>query len=360
MRAAAYVLGGFALVGLTACSQSSSAPAPQERPVRAITVEHRVLSEQIVLTGQIRAQEERNLAFRIDGKLIERRVTIGDRVAAGEVVARIDTQDELNALRSAEAELVAAQAVLTQAQKTEARQRELLARGFTTRVQYEQAQQQLETAQAQIDSAEARRRAARDRLSYTELRADVDGSVIAKGAEPGEVVRGGQMVVQLERQGRKDAVFDVPAPLFQMQGASSDVVVEIILADNPAIRTTGRLRQMASQADPVTRTFPVRIALIDPPESMRLGATVTGSVVVKSPPLIEIPGMALTKIEGKPAVWVVDQESKTVALRNIEVMRYDPSSMIVGNGLSDGDIVVTAGVHVLRPGQKVKLVGGQS
>ena len=182
MRAATYLIGVFALAGLTACSQSSSAPAPQERPVRAITVEHRVLSEQIVLTGQIRAQEERNLAFRIDGKLIERRVTIGDRVAAGEVVARIDTQDELNALRSAEAELVAAQAVLTQAQKTEARQRELLARGFTTRVQYEQAQQQLETAQAQIDSAEARRRAARDRLSYTELRAEVDGSVIAKGA----------------------------------------------------------------------------------------------------------------------------------------------------------------------------------
>jgi multidrug efflux pump subunit AcrA (membrane-fusion protein) len=76
--------------------------------------------------------------------------------------------------------------------------------------------------------------------------------------------------------------------------------------------------------------------------------------------LIEIPGMALTKIEGKPAVWIVDQESKTVALRNIEVVRYDPSSMIVGSGLSDGDIVVTAGVHVLRPGQKVKLVGGQS
>jgi membrane fusion protein, multidrug efflux system len=360
MRIAAYLVGVFALAGLTACSQSNSAPVPQDRPVRVVTVGHRVLSEKIVLTGQIRAQEERNLGFRIDGKLIERRVSIGDRVAAGEVVARIDAQDEVNALRSAEAELVAAQATLTQAQKTEARQRELLARGFTTRVQYEQAQQQLETAQAQIDSAEARRRTARDRLGYTELRADVDGSVIAKGAEPGEVVRAGQMVVQLERQGRKDALFDVPAPLFQMQGASSDVVVEIVLADNPNIRTTGRLRQMASQADPVTRTFPVRIALIDPPEAMRLGATVTGSVVVKSPPLIEIPGMSLTKIEGKPAVWIVDPDSKTVALRNVEVVRYDPSSMIIGSGLSDGDIVVTAGVHVLRPGQKVKLVGGQT
>src|SRR5215204_6557162 len=209
---AVHVIGGLALTGLAACSASSSAPVSQDRPVRVVTIGHRVISEQIVLTGQIRAQEERNLGFRIDGKLIERLVSIGDRVTAGEVVARIDTQDELNALRSAEADLVAAQAVLTQAQKTESRQRELLSRGFTTRVQYEQAQQQLETAQAQIDSADARRRAAQDRLSYTELRADVAGTVIAKGAEPGDVVRAGQMVLQLEREGRKDAVFDVPAP----------------------------------------------------------------------------------------------------------------------------------------------------
>jgi len=360
MRAAGYVLIGFAFAGLTACSESSSAPAPQERPVRAVTVAHRALSEQLVLTGHVRAQEELNLAFRIDGKLVERLVSIGDKVAAGQVVARIDAQDEANALRSAEADLAAAQAVLTQAQKTEARQRDLMAKGFTTRVQYDQAQQQLQTAQAQIDSAEARRRTAQDRLSYTELRADVAGSVIAKGAEPGEVVRAGQMVVQLEREGRKDAVFDVPAPLFQMRDASQNVVVDIVLADNTSIRTTGRVRQVASQADPATRTFPVRIALIDPPEAMRLGATVSGSVVIQTPPMIEIPGSALTKIEGKPAVWIFDPASKTVALRNVAVLRYDPASMIIASGLKDGDVVVTAGVHVLRPGQRVKVVGGAS
>jgi RND family efflux transporter MFP subunit len=233
-----------------------------------------------------------------------------------------------------------------------------MAKGFTTRAHYDQAQQQLQTAQAQIDSADARRRAAQDRLSYTELRADVAGSVIAKGAEPGEVVRAGQMVVQLEREGRKDAVFDVPAPLFQIRGTSPDILVDIVLADNTSIRATGKVRQIAPQADAATRTFPVRIALDDPPEAMRLGATVTGSVIVKSPPLIEVPGTALTLIEGKPAVWVVEPTSKTVALRNVEVLRYDPTSVIIGGGLRDGEIVVTAGVHVLRPGQSVKLVGG--
>jgi membrane fusion protein, multidrug efflux system len=354
------VITGFAVAGLAACSDSGASSPPPERPVRVVKVERRVVSEPVMLTGQIRAQEEVNLGFRIDGKLVERLVAVGDQVTAGQVVARIDSQNEVNALRSAEADLAAAQAVLTQAQKTESRQRELLTRGYTTRALYDQAQQQLQTAQAQIESADARRRAAQDRLTYTELRADVAGSVIAKGAEPGEVVRTGQMVVQLEREGLKDAVFDVPASLFLMRGLSRDLIVEIVLADNINIKTTGRLRQMAYQADQATRTFPVRIALIDPPDVMRLGATVTGGVVLNSPPLIEVPGAALTKMDGKPAVWVVDPADKTVALRNVEVMRYDPNSVIIGGGLNDGEIVVTAGVQVLRPGQRVKLLGASS
>jgi membrane fusion protein, multidrug efflux system len=360
MRATDWVSAGFALAALAACSESSSAPPPQDRPVRVVTVEHRVVSEPIVMTGHIRPQEEVNLAFRIDGKLIERRVSVGDQVSPGQVVARLDSQNEQNSLRSAEADLSAAQATLTQAQRAEGRQRELMAKGFTTRTQYDQAQQQLQTAQAQIDSAEARLRAARDRLGYTDLRADAVGFVIAKGAEPGEIVRGGQMVVQLAREGRKDAVFDVPAQLLQLRGVPTNPIVEIALADNPNIKTTGMVREVASQADPTTRTFPVRIALTNPPEEMRLGATVVGGITLTSPPVMEIPGTALTQTDGKPAVWVVNSNNKTVALRNVEIARYEPNSVIVTAGLRDGEIVVTAGVHVLRPGQKVRLLGGSS
>jgi RND family efflux transporter MFP subunit len=360
MRATAWVPASFALAALAACSESSSVPPPQDRPVRAVTVEHRVVSEPIVMTGHIRPREEVNLAFRIDGKLIERRVSIGDQVSPGQVVARLDSQNEQNSLRSAEADLSAAQAVLTQAQRAEGRQRELMAKGFTTRTQYDQTQQQLQTAQAQIDSAEARLRAAKDRLGYTELRADAVGYVIAKGAEPGEIVRGGQMVVQLAREGRKDAVFDVPAQLFQLRGVPTNPIVEIALADNPNVKTTGMVREVASQADPATRTFPVKIALTDPPEEMRLGATVVGGITLTSPPVMEIPGTALTQMDGKPAVWVVNSNDKTVALRSIEVARYEPNSVIVTGGLRDGEIVVTAGVHVLRPAQKVRLLGGSS
>jgi membrane fusion protein, multidrug efflux system len=348
------------LLALAACSESNSAPPPVERPVKTVTVERRVVSEPIFMTGHIRPREEVSLAFRMDGKLIERRVSVGEEVTTGQVVARLESQNEANALRSAEADLVAAQASLTQAQRAEGRQRELLAKGFTTRTQYDQAQQQFQTAQAQVDSAGARLRSAQDRLSYTELRADANGVVIARGAEPGEVVRAGQMIVQLARGGEKDAVFNVPAQLMMLRGVPTNPVVEIAMTENPSIKTTGTAREIATQADPATRTFPVKIALQDPPPEMRLGATVTGGIVMTSPPVIEIPATAVTRLEGKPAVWVVDPDNKTVELRPIQVLRVEPSSVIVGEGLRDGELVVTAGVHVLRPGQKVKLLGSSS
>ena len=348
------------LLALAACSESKSETQPAERPVRTVAVERRVVSEPIVMTGHIKARDEVNLAFRTDGKVIERRVTVGEEITAGQVVARLDSQNEANAMRSAEADLAATQATLTQAQRTEGRQRELIAKGFTTRTQYDQAQQQLQTAQAQVDSAEARLRSAQDRLSYTELRADVSGTVIGRGAEPGEVVRAGQMIVQVAREGHKDAVFNVPAQLMMLRGVPTNPVVEVALAENPEIRVRGTAREIATQADPATRTFPVKIALIDPHPAMRLGATVSGGIVLSSPPVMEIPGTAVTRHDGKPAVWVLDPEARTVALRTIQVMRIDPNSVIVAGGLRDGELVVTAGVHVLRPGQKVRLLGGAS
>ncbi len=355
-----HVIAALAALALSACSESKSFSPPADRPVRAVTVAHRVISEPLSLTGHIHAREEVNLAFRADGKLIERSVSIGDQVTPGQVVARLDSVNEEASARSAEADVSAAQAVLTQAQRAEARQRELISKGFTTRAQYEQTQQQQESAQAQLDSANARLRAAQDRLKNVELRADVKGTVIARGPEPGEVVRAGQMIVQLERDGQKDAVFDVPVQMMLLRGIPSNPIVEIALVDNPNVKTTGKVREVASQPDAATRTFPVKIALDDPPQEMRLGATVTGSLTVSSPPVIEIPGTALTEADGKPAVWVVDPDNKTVALRNIEILRYEPNSVVVKDGLRDGEIVATAGVHILRPGQKVRLLGESS
>ncbi len=237
---------GLAAVTVGACEEPPR-PAPQIRPVRAVKAEHRVISQTGMLTGQIVARDEVNVAFRIDGKLIERLAGVGDRVAAGTVVARLDSQNELNSLRSAEADIVSAQAGLTQAEKVEGRQRDLLGRGITTRAMFDQALQQLQTAQAQLDSAQARLRIAQDRVQYTELKSEVTGAVTAKGAEAGEVVRAGQTIVRIAREELKDALFDLPAQLMVMlvgQRVPRDLTVEVALLDNPKIRTTGQIRKL--------------------------------------------------------------------------------------------------------------------
>jgi RND family efflux transporter MFP subunit len=339
-----------------ACCDKPTPPPPEVRPVRTVTVEPRTIGEPLTLTGQIKAQNEANLAFRIDGRLIERRVEVGARVNAGQVVARLDAQNQQNALRSAEANLLAAQGQLKQARGAFDRQNQLLEKGFTTRAQFEQAQQALQTAQAQVTSAEAQLRTAHDQVGYTELTTDTAGAVTATGAESGEVVRAGQMIVQIAPQGRRDAVFDVPAQM--IRASNKDPLVEIALTDDPAVKTTGRVREVAPQADPTTRTFQVKVELQSAPEAMRLGATVTGRIVLAAIATIEIPASALTRAEGKPAVWLVDRAAGTVSLHAIEVLRYEPASVLVAQGLEAGAIVVTAGVQALRPGQKVRLLEG--
>jgi RND family efflux transporter MFP subunit len=166
------------------------------------------------------------------------------------------------------------------------------------------------------------------------------------------------MIVKVARQGGRDAVFDVPAQLIRT--GPRDPVVQIALTDDPKMKATGRVREVAPQADPATRTFQVKVGLTKPPEAMRLGATVTGTIQLGSAPAIEVPASALTEASGRPAVWLVDPTSQTVSLRNIDVARYEPNTVVVSQGLEAGEIVVTAGVQALRPGQKVRLLGGVS
>jgi RND family efflux transporter MFP subunit len=162
------------------------------------------------------------------------------------------------------------------------------------------------------------------------------------------------MIAHIARQGGRDAVFDVPAQLIRT--APRDPIVEITLTDDPAVVATGRVREVAPQADPVTRTFEVKVGIIDPPGAMRLGATVTGHIQLAGPPGVTIPASALTQAQGRPAVWVVDPQSRTVSLRNVDILRHDPASVIIGQGLEAGEVVVTAGVQALHPGQTVRLL----
>jgi RND family efflux transporter MFP subunit len=212
----------------------------------------------------------------------------------------------------------------------------------------------LQTAESQVNSARANVSLAENRLSYTQLNATAAGVVTARGAEPGEVVGAGSMVVQVAREGARDAVFDVPAQI--KDSAVRKAGISIALVDDPKINAMGAVREVSPRADPVTGTFAVRVQIKDPPPLMRLGSTITGRVKLNSAPTIQIPATALVRADGGSAVWIYDTAAGTVATRSIAVAGSSATTVQVASGLNAGDVVVTAGVQALRPGQKVRLL----
>jgi len=344
----------FAL-SLAACRPPEEPPAAEIRPVRTVTVEELPGGETVTLTGRIEAQEEVRLAFRVGQRMTERRVNVGDRVESGQLVARLESTTLQNAVQAARAHVTSAQAAAVDARLEFDRQRTLLERGVAPRARFDTAQKRRDSTAAQVDAAQAELATAREQLTFAELIADSPGVVTAVGAEPGEVVTAGQMIVRVARKGGRDAVFDAPARVKDALGGL-DPEVEVVLTSNPAARTAGRIREVSPQADPVTRTFQVKVGLADPPEAMRLGSTVTGSIHLGLAPGIRIPASALTSSQGAPAVFVYDPTSSTVSLRNVEVASFGLAEVELASGLVADDVVVTAGVQTLRPGQQVRLL----
>jgi membrane fusion protein, multidrug efflux system len=342
---------------LAACQRKADTAIPQARPVRTTTVEKSTTGTQVSFTGRIEAEDEVALAFRISGRLVESSGKLGDRLQPGQVVARLEPQNELNALRQAQAGLAAGQGQLTQARNHFERQETLLAQGWTTRANFDVATQALQTAQSQVDAAEAQLKTAHDLVSFTELKADAPGVITATGPSAGEVVQAGQMIFRIARKDGRDAVFDVPAQL--IRSAPSDPRIAVSLTDDPSVTASGRVREVAAQANAVTRTFEVKVGLTEPPPAMRLGATVTGRLETDAVPIIEIPATALTRSNQQPAVWIVDPASRTVSIRNVDVLRFEQAQVVVSRGLEPGEIIVTAGVQAMHPGQKVRLLGSE-
>jgi RND family efflux transporter MFP subunit len=349
----AAAMGSF----LTACQPETEPAAPEPRSVRTVTVEKSQAGSPATFTGRIEALDEVSLGFRIAGRILESDLKLGDRVEPGQLLARLEPQNEMNALRSAKAHLAAAQGELTRARNHFERQEFLLARDVVSRATFDDAQQQLQTARSQVDAAEAQSKAARDLVSFTELKADAPGVVTTTGPGAGEVVQAGQMIVKLARRDGRDAVFDVPAQV--IRAAPTDPEIAVSLTNDPTVTAVGRIREVAPQANPVTRTFEVKVGLTDPPAEMRLGATVTGRMQTEAAAVIEIPASALIKSGGQSAVWIVDPSSLTVSMRKIDVQHQNPATVAVSDGLDAGEIVVTAGARSMNPGQKVRLPGSQ-
>lgn len=347
--------GALAVVMLVACSK----PAPAVDPVRAV----RVVTVAAQSTGgaqefaaEIRPRIESRLSFRVGGKMLRRLVNLGDTVKAGQLLAQLDPQDLRLGQDAARAATASAEVNYQQSAADFNRYKALREQGFISSADLERRDTTLKAAKAQLDQARAQANVQGNQAAYAQLVADVGGVVTGVDLEPGMVVAAGGSVVRLAHNGPRDAVFAVPedkVDLIKAQAAPAGrIQVRLWGADTAPIQAS--LREVSAAADAVTRTFQVKVDIGDPP-GVRLGQTAT--VAVNLPPLAgitKLPLSALREEQGKTNVWLVDPASMTVKLQPVQLAGAEGNEAVITDGLAPGQVVVTAGVHVLTPGQKVK------
>jgi len=339
---------------LAACNQDTPAAETPIRPVKTQVVQITELKSPESAIGEIKPRYEADIGFRIAGKIATRPVDVGSVLKKGDLIATLDSTIERTAVSIAESDVKAAQADLAEALAQQGRAQELLERGAGTQSNFDAAERRSKMAQARVDSLNLARNDAAERLGYAELRSDDAGVVTAVGSQPGQVVAAGQMVVHVARTDVKEAEFKVSERA--LQSVPQDAIIQVTLLSDPAVKTQGHVREVATTADPVSRTYAVRISLNDPPEAMRFGATVQGQVILTEKGVIELPSSALFESDKKPAVWVFDPATSSVSLRRITILRYEADLVLVSGGLNEGERVVTAGVQKLWPGMKVRLL----
>jgi len=329
--------------------------APLEaRLVRTLVVDPKPIGEERQAVGEVKPRYESDLSFRVAGKVLSRRVDVGAWVKKGDTLATLDTQDYQNRLRAAEADVRSADAALVEAQAAEARKAKLLKDGWTPQAAYDTALNNLRAAESRLIAAKANCDLISDQLNYTDLKADFDGVITAVGAEAGQNVNAGQMVVKLARPDDKDGVFNIAETVFTNLGGPNPEVAVWPLA-NPDLIVEGVVREISPVADQATRTYAVKVTLNSPPPQLRFGMSVGGRLKGHAALAVALPLSAVFEDNGSPAVWVLDRQSSSLALRPVGIARYEGNSVVIASGLAKGDIVVTAGVNTLRFGQKVRL-----
>jgi len=359
------VVTAGALIALTllvaACG--NHAPPPETvRPVRVTRVQAVDAQSVTAFAGEIKARYEADMSFRVAGKILARNVDLGTAVKKGQVLARLDPQDaNLNAAAS-HATLTAAESDLEFARAELARYEDLLAKKFVSQGVYDGKLNAFKAAQAKRDSARAQASVSGNQANYTTLVADADGVVTAVNAEPGQVVAAGQAVVRLVRVGEKDAVISVAEN--QLAAVKANPDAKISLWANPTKLYTGKVREIAASADAATRTYTVKVAIEDADDALRWGMSANvgflgGAAGEAAKQVIVVPMTALTQTDdasgAKPAVWIVGADNK-VQLKPVAVGQYGENGVVVLSGLAGGETVVTAGVHMLKAGQPVKLL----
>jgi membrane fusion protein, multidrug efflux system len=347
---------GLALASVLALSACSRTEAPQEpvRAVKVLTVGVDKFQSEHEFAGDVRARVESRLGFRVGGKIVRRQAELGQRVKAGQVLAQLDPQDYQLAADAARAQVAAALTNRDLAAADFKRYAALKDQNFISGAELERRETTLKAAQAQLDQAKAQLASQGNQAQYTSLVADVSGVITAIEAEAGQVVSSGTPVVRIAQDGPRDVVFAVPEDKVVAIKPGSDVSVRV-WAENATL--DGKVREVAASADPATRNYSVKVGL-EASASPPLGATVYVSpkaLSLAGAPVIKLPTSALRKEGQGTAVWVVDKATMTVKSQPVQIATADGNDAVISGGLQPGMVVVSAGVHVLSPGQKVTI-----
>jgi RND family efflux transporter MFP subunit len=301
----------------------------------------------------VQPQFKTDYGFRMLGRLIARPVNIGETVDKGQTLAAVDPFAAELAVRSSLAELSTAQGQLANASGTAERQRTLIETGATTKATLDSAEQSNAAAQAAVIRAQSNLTKAREQLGYATIKAEYAGVITAVGVQVGQIVAPGQTVVTIARPDVREAVIDIADDLAGILRIGMPLTVTLQL--DPRIRADGKVREIAPQSDAVTRTRRVRITLDAPPETFRLGSTITTLIPGKPAQGFRLPATAILTRDGKSSVWLVDPATKSVTLRDVQIVANNDDTVDVTGGIEAGARIVTAGVHHLKEGQKVRL-----
>lgn len=352
-----------AVLGLAVLVSACSKPQAVEEPIRAVKLVAAIPVAGLAArsyAGEVKARTESRLGFRVGGKLLQRLVDAGQTVKAGQLLAVLDAGDYQLGVQAAQAQVVAAQTQKDQADADLRRYEGLLGQGFISAAEVERRQTVAKAAQATLDQARAQAAVQRNQAAYTRLLADADGVVVGVDAEPGQLVTVGASVVRLARQGPRDVVFNLPEDQLAQVRVGQGAQVQVWGgADQAGVAAT--VREVAAAADPLTRTYAVKVGLKDGAQPA-LGATATATVTlapaapgvgVAPAAAVKVPTGALWQKEGGSAVWVFDAGAGQVKARPVQVAGLDGNMAVVTQGLAVGEEVVAAGVHVLTDGQKV-------
>ncbi|MCK9236505.1 MAG: efflux RND transporter periplasmic adaptor subunit [Thiopseudomonas sp.] len=346
------VLSFLATLVLTGCSQEE----PQTLSVRPVMVMQPLPASTIIeaFAGEVRARLEPELAFRIGGKVIARKVETGSRVKAGQILAELDPEDVGLHLQAMQAQVAAAQANLELVRAERDRYQQLLDKQMVSRSHFDSAHNQFKNGQARLKQAQAELEAAKNQTQYAQLRAPYAGVITRANVEAGQVVAAGQTVFVLAVDGEREVSFSIPEHIIDRFVLGQPVEVE--LWSQPSQRLTGEIRELAPAADSRSRTYAARVALHNSVSAAELGQSARVYVNADALAQLAVPLSAVNAEHNQAYVWVVDLATQKTVRRYVQTGAYTQTTVPIISGLQADDWIVVAGVHLLQEGQQVRAV----